>query len=141
MDFQVQKLLKSSFYELQNHNFIAKNNCTSQAQKCTAHTHIKSYPKKWVPHAHCNLQVVAAPLKSQSLNAVVMPCDLGWSWANIYGSSVGWLENTKNVNATYLLPIYIGRNQNSISLLLKDFLLFSGYYSEIPQYTLYYTAI
>ena len=24
-----------------------------------------------------------------------MPCNLGWSQANIYGSSVGWLENTK----------------------------------------------
>jgi hypothetical protein len=27
-------------------------------------------------------------------SAVVMPCDFDWSWANIYGSSVGWLENT-----------------------------------------------
>ena len=25
----------------------------------------------------------------------VMPCDLDQSWANIYGSSVGWLENTR----------------------------------------------
>ena len=24
-----------------------------------------------------------------------MPCDLGWSWANIHGSSVSWLVNTK----------------------------------------------
>jgi hypothetical protein len=24
-----------------------------------------------------------------------MPCDLGRSWASIYGSSVGWLENTR----------------------------------------------
>ena len=28
----------------------------------------------------------------QSLNTVVMPCDLCWSWANIYGSSVGCTE-------------------------------------------------
>ena len=26
---------------------------------------------------------------------VVPRRDLGWSWANIYGSSVGWLENTR----------------------------------------------
>ena len=31
----------------------------------------------------------------QSLDTMVMPCDLGWSWANIYGSAVGWLENTR----------------------------------------------
>ena len=24
-----------------------------------------------------------------------MPCDFGRSWANIYGISVGWLENTR----------------------------------------------
>ena len=30
-----------------------------------------------------------------SLNTVVMPCDFGQSWANIYGSSIGWLENTR----------------------------------------------
>ena len=29
------------------------------------------------------------------LNTVVMPCDLGQSWDNIYGSSVGWLENKR----------------------------------------------
>ena len=29
-------------------------------------------------------------------NTVAMlVCDLGWSRANIYGSSVGWLENTR----------------------------------------------
>ena len=30
--------------------------------------------------------------------ACVKPCPtfrFGWSWANIYGSSVGWLENTR----------------------------------------------
>ena len=31
-----------------------------------------------------------------------MPCDLGWSQANIYGSSIGWIENTR-MYATYLL--------------------------------------
>ena len=30
-----------------------------------------------------------------------VPCwDLGWSWANIYGSSVGWLENTRMSSRT-----------------------------------------
>ena len=33
---------------------------------------------------------------------------LGRSWANIYGSSVGWLETHKNVNTTYLLFILEG---------------------------------
>ena len=32
---------------------------------------------------------------AQSLDTVAMPCYLGRSWANIYGSSVGWLENTR----------------------------------------------
>ena len=35
-----------------------------------------------------------------------MPCDLGRSWANIYGSSVGYLKNTRNT--TYLLSILEG---------------------------------
>jgi hypothetical protein len=44
---------------------------------------------------------------------VVLPCDLGRSWANIYGSSVGWLENTRI--SCNLSAIYIVRNQNSIN--------------------------
>jgi hypothetical protein len=44
-------------------------------------------------------------MKSWSLNTVVVPCDLGQSWAKIYGSSVGWLKKHKHVNATYLLFI------------------------------------
>ena len=35
-----------------------------------------------------------------------MPCDLGCSWANIYGSSVGWLENTR----ISMQPICLGLN-------------------------------
>ena len=47
------------------------------------------------------------------LYTVVMPCNLGQSWANIYGSSVCWPEITRmSIN---LSAIYIGRNQNSIN--------------------------
>jgi hypothetical protein len=35
-----------------------------------------------------------------------MPCDLGQSWAKIYGSSVGWLKNTSmSTQPTYMLFI------------------------------------
>ena len=39
-----------------------------------------------------------------------------FSAANIYGSSLGWLEKTSTtyVNATFML-IYTGNNQNSIN--------------------------
>ena len=30
-----------------------------------------------------------------TLDTVVIPCDLSRSWANSYGSSIGWLENTR----------------------------------------------
>ena len=41
---------------------------------------------------------------------VVMPCDLGRSWANIYGNSVGRLENTRMSmhNVNYLLFVLEG---------------------------------
>ena len=43
---------------------------------------------------------------------VVLHWNLVWSWANIYGSSVGWLKNTRM--STQPIPaIYIGRHQNS----------------------------
>ena len=38
-------------------------------------------------------------LTHRPLNTVVLPCDLGGFGSNIYGSSIGWLENTK-VDAT-----------------------------------------
>ena len=45
-----------------------------------------------------------------------MPCDLGRSWAKIYGNSVRWLENTSmSMQPMYLLCIYIERNQNRIN--------------------------
>ena len=48
-------------------------------------------------------------LRPQSLNTAVMPCDLGRSWANIYGSSVGWLESTRmSKQPIYLLFILEG---------------------------------
>ena len=33
--------------------------------------------------------------KPYSLNTIVMPCYLGWSWGNIHSSCVGWLEGTR----------------------------------------------
>ena len=63
-----------------------------------------------------------------------MPYDLGRSWANINGNSVGWLENCKNFNATYLSAIYIGRNQNSINNIkheLISLILNNAFYAKI----------
>ena len=44
------------------------------------------------------------------LNTMVMPCDLGRSLANIYGSSVVWLENTgmSTQRICYLYFILVG---------------------------------
>ena len=41
----------------------------------------------------------------------VLKCDLGRSWANISGSSVGWVENTRMSTQ----PICYLRNKNSIN--------------------------
>ena len=50
---------------------------------------------------------------SEPLNTVVMTWDLDRSWASVYGSSVGCLENTR-MSTQPLSAIYIGRDQNSI---------------------------
>ena len=47
-------------------------------------------------------------------NTVVMPCDLSLSRANLYGSSVGWLEN-KRMSMQPICYLYWKESQNSIN--------------------------
>ena len=57
-----------------------------------------TFPSLMDPITYLNFHTIVVLgflANTTDINTVIMSCDLGRSWASIYGSSVGWLENTR----------------------------------------------